>query len=73
MSMENIRDIDGHKLCEADPLRGILIWCAGKTERIEIYLPVGGEVSFSREKSYTYIRRETPSQFRVKRYRQDTG
>lgn len=72
-SMEDIRDLDNHKLCEADPFRGILVKTIGRTEEMTIYLPIGGEVGFSRGENYTFIRRETKSGFRVNKYRQDTG
>ena len=70
--MEAIRDIDQHMLCNADPNRGI-IEHASRKDRILIYLPVGGEVTFVREKSCTVVRREGHSVLRVYRYHQDAA
>ena len=65
--MEAIKDIDQHLLCMADPIRGILEHIHQK-EKIVICLPVGGEAAFSKEKTYTIIRRETSTLFRVHSY-----
>ena len=70
--MEAIKDIDQHMLCTADPYRGI-IEHTNRKNRILIYLPIGGEVTISREKTYTVIRREGHSMLRVYRYSQATG
>ena len=70
--MEPIKDIDQHMLCTADPYRGI-IEHTNRKNRILIYLPIGGEVTISREKTYTVIRREGHTLLRVYRYSQATG
>ena len=71
--MEPIRDINQHMLCSADPYRGVLEH-TNRKEKIMIYLPVGGEVSFAKETSFTIIRREGHSMLNVYRYNQnDTG
>lgn len=47
--MEAIKDIDQHMLCTVDPYRGIIEHTYRK-DRILIYLPIGGEVTFTKEK-----------------------
>ena len=72
--METIKDLDQHTVCTADPFRGVIERiCRRGKERILIYLPVGGEITISREKTYTVIRREGHSMLRVYRYSQATG
>ena len=68
--MEAIKDIDQHMLCTADPYRGFIEHTYRK-DRILIYLPVGGEVTFTKEKTSTVVRREGQSLLRVYRYRQE--
>ena len=70
--MEPIKDIDQHMLCTADPYRGI-IERTFRNDKMIVYLPVGGEITISREKTYTVIRREGHSMLRVYRYSQATG
>ncbi len=62
--MEAIRDVDRHMLCAADPYRGI-IEHSNRKERILIYLPVGGEITFIKENTYTVIRRNGNSRLSV--------
>ena len=69
--MDIIRDIDEHMLCTADPYRGV-IEHTNRKDRILIYLPIGGEVTFAKEKTYTIIRREGHSLLNVYRYHQET-
>ena len=69
--MDIIRDIDEHMLCTADPYRGVIEHTNWK-DRILIYLPVGGEVTFAKEKSFTIIRREGHSFLNIYRYHQDS-
>ena len=69
--MEAIKDIDQHMLCTADAYRGI-IEHANRKDKILIYLPIGGEVTFAKEKTYTIIRREGHSLLNVYRYHQET-
>ena len=69
--MEAIKDIDQHMLCTADTYRGI-IEHANRKDKILIYLPIGGEVTFAKEKTYTIIRREGHSLLNVYRYHQET-
>ena len=69
--MEAIKDIDQHMLCTADPYRGV-IEHTNRKDRILIYLPVGGEVTFAKEKSFTIIRREGHSFLNIYRYHQDS-
>ena len=72
--METIKDLDQHTVCTADPYNGVIERICGRgKERILIYLPVGGEITISREKTYTVIRREGHSMLRVYRYSQATG
>ena len=69
--MEAIKDIDQHMLCTADPYRGIIDH-TNRKDKILIYLPIGGEVTFAKEKTYTIIRREGHSLLNVYRYHQET-
>lgn len=67
--METIKDLDQHTVCTADPCKGIIERICGKgRERILIYLPVGGEVTFAMKRNCTIVRREGPSFLRVNRY-----
>ena len=70
--MEAIKDIDQHMLCTADPYRGIIERTI-RNDKMIVYLPVGGEITISKEKTYTVIRREGHSMLRVYRYSQETG
>ena len=70
--MDTIRDIDQHMLCTADPYRGIIERTI-RNDKMIVYLPVGGEITISKEKTYTVIRREGHSMLRVYRYSQETG
>ena len=68
--MEAIKDIDQHMLCTVDPYRGIIEHTYRK-DRILIYLPIGGEVTFTKGKTYTVVRREGQALLRVYRYHQE--
>ena len=46
--MEPIKDIDQHMLCTADPYRGIIERTV-RNDKMIVYLPVGGEITISRE------------------------
>ena len=70
--MKPIKDIDQHMLCTADPYRGVIERTI-RNDKMIIYLPVGGEITISREKTYTVIRREGHSILRVYRYAEKTG
>ena len=69
--MEPIKDIDQHMLCKADPYRGVIERTV-RNDTMIIYLPIGGEVTFAKEKTYTIIRREGHSLLNVYRYHQET-
>ena len=70
--MEPIRDIDKHVICKADPYRGI-IERATKKGTIRILLPLGGEVEFISDCTYTVIRRERMELFYVNSIHMMTG
>ena len=71
--METIKDLDQHTVCTADPFRGVIERiCRSGRERILIYLPVGGEITFTMERNCTVIRREAHSFLRVDRYYMST-
>ena len=71
--METIKDLDQHTVCTADPFRGVIERIHGRgKERILIYLPIGGEVTFSLERTSTVIRREGHSFMHVNRYYNST-
>ncbi len=55
--MEVIRDLDKHMLCTVDPYHGTIVHTYRK-DKIVINLPIGGEVTFVKEKTCTVIRRE---------------
>ena len=65
--MEIVKDIDQHTVCTADPFRGLIVRKT-KRENIMIYLPVGGEITFTIESNCTIVRREGPSLMHVNRY-----
>ncbi len=62
--METIKDADQRKLCMADPYNGTIVHTCRK-DKIMICLPVGGEITFVKEKTCTVIRREGYSLLRV--------
>ena len=65
--MEIVKDIDQHTVCTADPYRGLIVRKT-KRENIMIYLPVGGEITFTIESNCTIVRREGHSLMHVNRY-----
>ena len=65
--METIKDLDQHTVCTADPFRGLIVRKT-KRENIMIYLPVGGEITFTIESNCTIVRREGHSLMHVNRY-----
>jgi len=62
--MEPIRDIDRHIVCKADSFRGTIERIT-KRETIRIHVPVGGEIEFINERTYTVIRRVRTDLFYV--------
>ena len=65
--MEIVKDIDQHTVCTTDPFRGLIVRKT-KRENIMIYLPVGGEITFTIESNCTIVRREGHSLMHVNRY-----
>ena len=65
--MEPIKDIDQHMLCTADPYRGIIERTV-RNDKMIVYLPVGGEITFTMERNCTIVRREGYSFLRVNRF-----
>ena len=67
--METIKDLDQHTVCTADPYNGVIERICGRgKERILIYLPVGGAITFTMERNCTIVRREGYSFLRVNRF-----
>ena len=65
--MEAIKDIDQHMLCTADPYRGVIERTI-RNDKMIIYLPVGGEITFTMGRKCTIGRREGYSFLRVNRF-----
>ena len=70
--MEPIRDIDQHVICKVDAYRG-LVESVTKKGTIRIILPLGGEIEFINERTYTVIRRERTELFYVNSIHLMTG
>lgn len=54
--MEPVRDLDNHLICCVDTENGLIEHIHQK-EMVRISLPVGGEVLFARDDSFTVVRR----------------
>ncbi len=67
--MEVIKDADQHTVCTADPYSGVVERiCRKGKEGIRIFLPVGGEITFTMGRNCTIIHREGHALLRVNRY-----
>ena len=56
--MDPIKNVNDKVLAFADGATGTVVKKIGKKETIEIYVPVGGRIAFTKENTFTSICRE---------------
>lgn len=65
--MKEIRDSENKVVCYADALTG-RVESKNKKQKTSTCLPIGGEMTFERERTKTVIRRKSENEIEVFRY-----
>lgn len=65
--MKPIRDYENKVVCYADTLTGC-VESKNKKQKTSTCLPIGGEMTFERERTKTIIRRKSENEMEVFRY-----